>query len=166
LQLNFATVDAVANFADQFTRLESENVQLRKAVKTSADQVLEANMLAAEAQNENTYPKDKVKKLKMKMKDEQEARHKAFVEADEKVGSLRESIGILLSKISSCSYASFLEYFTVCNELLLNDIPGTADMHVDRTNKLRVDSMSDALTFATESGKQIQDLLNKTKGAL
>ncbi|KAM0900633.1 hypothetical protein ACQ4PT_020475 [Festuca glaucescens] len=135
----FATVDAVADFADQFTRLESENVQLRKAVKTSADQVLEANRLAAEAQSENICLKDELKKLKKKMKDEQEARHKAFVEADEKEGALRESIGNLLS---------------------------TADMPVDRTNKLRVDSMLDALTFETESSKQIQDLLTKTKGAL
>ncbi|KAK1643612.1 hypothetical protein QYE76_061417 [Lolium multiflorum] len=45
----FATVDVVADFADQFTRLESENVQLRKANKTSADQVLEANRLTTEA---------------------------------------------------------------------------------------------------------------------
>ncbi|KAK1665914.1 hypothetical protein QYE76_054073 [Lolium multiflorum] len=135
----FATVDVVADFADQFTRLESENVQLRKAVKTSADQVLEANRLAAEAQRKNICLKDELKKLKKKMKDEQEARHKAFVEADEKEGSLRESIGNLLC---------------------------TADMPVDRTNKLRVDSMSDALIFATESSKQIQDLLAKTKGAL
>ncbi|KAK1649697.1 hypothetical protein QYE76_067502 [Lolium multiflorum] len=135
----YATVDAVADFADQFTRQESENVQLRKAVKTLDDQVLEANRLAAEAQSENTCLKDELNKLKKKMKDEQEARHKNFVEADEKDGALLESIGNLLS---------------------------TADMLVDRTNKLRVDSMSDALTFATESSKQIQDLLTKTKGAL
>jgi hypothetical protein len=35
--------------------------------------------------------------------------------------------------------------------LFLHDIPGTADMPVDCTNKLREDSMSDALLFATES---------------
>jgi hypothetical protein len=38
----------VADFADQFTRLESENIQLRKAVKTSTDQVLEANKLTTD----------------------------------------------------------------------------------------------------------------------
>jgi regulator of replication initiation timing len=80
----FATVDAVADFADQFTRLESENAQLRKAVKTSVGQVLEANRFTAKAQNENTILKDELKKLKKKMKDEQEARRKAFIEADEK----------------------------------------------------------------------------------
>ncbi|KAK1645251.1 hypothetical protein QYE76_063056 [Lolium multiflorum] len=101
--------------------------------------VLEANRLGAEAQSENTCLKDELKKLKKKMKDEQEARHKAFVEADEKEGALRESIGNFLS---------------------------IADMHVDRTNKLRVDSMSDALIFANESSKHIKDLLKKTKGAL
>ncbi|KAK1649608.1 hypothetical protein QYE76_067413 [Lolium multiflorum] len=125
-------VDAVADFADQFTRLERENVQLRKAVKTTADQVLEANRLTTEAQNENTILKDELKKLKKKMKDEQKARHKAFIETDEKEGALREY----------CRYA-YRSY-----------------------NKLRVDTMSDPLSFATESSNQLQDLLKKTKGAL
>jgi predicted nucleic acid-binding Zn-ribbon protein len=88
----------VADFADQFTRLESENVQLRKAIKTSADQVLEANRLTAKVQNENTLLKDELKKLKKKMKDEKEARREAFIIADEKEGVLRESITNLLSK--------------------------------------------------------------------
>jgi regulator of replication initiation timing len=94
----FATVDAVADFADQFTRLESENVQLRKAIKTSVDQVLVANRLTAEAQNENTLLKDELKKLKKKMKDEQEARCEATIAANEKEGALRESISSLLRK--------------------------------------------------------------------
>ncbi|KAK1619021.1 hypothetical protein QYE76_024538 [Lolium multiflorum] len=80
----FATVDAMADFADQVTRLESENVQLRKAIKTLTDQVLEANRLTADARNENTLLKDELKKLKKKMKDEQEARRKASMIADEK----------------------------------------------------------------------------------
>jgi peptidoglycan hydrolase CwlO-like protein len=79
MQPIYATVDAVADFADQFTRLEAENAQLRKAVKTSADQVLEANKLATEAQSENTCLKDELTKLKKKMKDDQEARHRAFM---------------------------------------------------------------------------------------
>jgi predicted nucleic acid-binding Zn-ribbon protein len=103
LQPIFATVDAVADFAEQFTRLESENIQLRKAVKASADQVLEANKLAAEVQGENTCLKEELEKLKKKMKDDQEAQHKAFMEADEKEGALRESIENLLSKfLQSC----------------------------------------------------------------
>jgi predicted nucleic acid-binding Zn-ribbon protein len=88
----------VADFVGQFTRLESENVQLRKAIKTSADQVLEANRLTAEAQNENIILKDELKKLKKKMKDEQEARCDASMIANEKEGALRESITSLLSK--------------------------------------------------------------------
>jgi cell shape-determining protein MreC len=66
LQPIYAIVDAVVDFANQFTQLESENVQLHKAVKTSADQVLEANRLAAEAQSENTCLKDELEKLKKK----------------------------------------------------------------------------------------------------
>ncbi|KAK1687149.1 hypothetical protein QYE76_047997 [Lolium multiflorum] len=135
----FATVDVVANFADQFTRLESENAQLRKVVKISADQVLEANKLTGEAQTENTLLKDELKKLQKKMKDEQEARREAAIIDDEKEGALRESITNLL---------------------------GDADMPVDRTRMLREDSMSDGLSLATDFNNQVQGLLQKTKGAL
>ncbi|KAK1601744.1 hypothetical protein QYE76_004999 [Lolium multiflorum] len=135
----FAIVDAVADFAEQFTRLESENIQLRRAVKASADQVLEANKLAAEVQGENACLKEELRKLKKKMNDDQEAQQKAFMEDDENEGALRESI-----------------------ENLLN----TVDMPIDRRSKLQVNSMSDALSFATESSNQLQDLLKKTKGAL
>ena len=39
-------------------------------------------------------------------------------------------------------------------------------MPVDRTKRLRVDSMSDALSFAVDSSDQVQELLKKAKGAL
>ncbi|KAK1670620.1 hypothetical protein QYE76_058779 [Lolium multiflorum] len=135
----YATVDVVADFADQFTHLESENVQLRKTIKTSADQVLEANKLTADAQNENILLKDELKKLKKKMKDEQDAICEAAIAADEKQGVLRESITNLLN---------------------------AADMTINRARKLREDSMSDALSVATESNIQVLGLLQKTKGAL
>jgi uncharacterized coiled-coil protein SlyX len=106
LQPIYATVDVVADFADQFTRLESENAHLRKTIKTSADQVLEANKLLADAQNENILLKDELKKLKQKMKDEQDARREAAIAADEKEGILRESITNLLSKFLRACYFS------------------------------------------------------------
>ncbi|KAK1642613.1 hypothetical protein QYE76_060418 [Lolium multiflorum] len=92
----YATVDAVVDFAEQFTRLEVENAQLRKTVKTSADQVLEANRLATDAKNENALLKEELKKLKRQMKDEQDARREAAVATDRKEGVLRESIKDLL----------------------------------------------------------------------
>jgi hypothetical protein len=107
LQPIHAAFDIVVDFAGQFVRLEAQNVQVRKAAKTSADQVLEANRLASEAQNENASLKDEMKKPKKKMKEEQEARHKAFVEADKIKCALRDSIKSLLSKITSCLYASY-----------------------------------------------------------
>ncbi|KAK1653509.1 hypothetical protein QYE76_071314 [Lolium multiflorum] len=92
----YARVDAVVDFAEQFTRLEAENAQLRKTVKSSADQVLEANRLATDATKENALLKEELKKLKQQMKDEQDARHAAAVATDKKEGVLRESIKDLL----------------------------------------------------------------------
>ncbi|KAK1617227.1 hypothetical protein QYE76_022744 [Lolium multiflorum] len=110
--LIFATVDVVADFADQFTHLESKNAQLRKAIKTSADQVLEANRLTADAQNEKILLKDELKKLKKKMKDEQEARREAAIVADEKEGALRESVSNLLNSFNFFSCRTFSESFS------------------------------------------------------
>jgi predicted nucleic acid-binding Zn-ribbon protein len=110
LQPIYATVDAVADFADQFCRLEAENIQLRRALKASADQVLEAKKLAAEVQGENTCLKEELEKRKKNMNDDQEAQHKAFMKADEKEAALRESIENLLSKFLQSCMIVLLEY--------------------------------------------------------
>lgn len=98
MQPIYATVDVVVDFAEQFTRLESENAHVRKTIKTSADQVLEANKLTADAKNENASLRDELKKLKQQMKDEQDARREAATAIDKKEGVLRESIANLLGK--------------------------------------------------------------------
>ncbi|KAK1629188.1 hypothetical protein QYE76_003503 [Lolium multiflorum] len=135
----YATVDAVADFAEQFTRLEAKNSQLRKAVKSSVDQVLEANRLATDAKNENALLKEEVKRLKRQMKDEQDARRAAAAAVDEKEGVLRESVKDLLE---------------------------AANITVSRRHQLREDSTADALSLAAESNVQVLGLLQKTKGAL
>ncbi|KAK1681341.1 hypothetical protein QYE76_042189 [Lolium multiflorum] len=135
----YATVDAVAEFAEQFTRLEAENSQLRKTIRSSADQVLEANRLATDAKNENVLLKEEVKKLKQRLKDEQDARRATAAAVDKKEGVLRESI---------------------------KDLLDAADITVTRRHQLREDSTADALSLAAESNVQVLGLLKKTKGAL
>ncbi|KAK1618177.1 hypothetical protein QYE76_023694 [Lolium multiflorum] len=135
----YATVDAVAEFAEQFTRLEAENSQLRKTIRSSADQVLEANRLATDAKNENVLLKEEVKKLKQQLKDEQDARRATAAAIDKKEGILRESI---------------------------KDLLDAADITVTRRDQLREDSTADALSLAAESNVQVLGLLKKTKGAL
>ncbi|KAK1696686.1 hypothetical protein QYE76_013383 [Lolium multiflorum] len=126
-------------FAEEFTRLELENSQLRKTVRSSADQVLEANRLATDAKNENILLKEEVKKLKQRLKDEQDAKHAAAALIDKKEGALRESIKELLD---------------------------AADLTVTRRHQLREDSIADALSLAAESNIQVLGLLKKAKGAL
>jgi DNA anti-recombination protein RmuC len=99
LQPIYATVDAVVDFAEQFTRLEAKNAQLRKTVKSSADQVLEANTLATDAKKENVSLKEELSRLKQQMKEDQEARRATAIAIDKKEGVLRESIKDLLGKI-------------------------------------------------------------------
>ncbi|KAK1602816.1 hypothetical protein QYE76_017804 [Lolium multiflorum] len=135
----YATVDAVADFAEQFTRLEAKNSQLRKAVKSSADQVVEANRLAADAKSENALLKEEVNRLKRQMKDDQDGRRAVAAAIDEKEGVLRESIKDLLE---------------------------AANLTVSRRHQLREDSTADALSLAAESNVQVLKLLQKSKGAL
>ncbi|KAK1682772.1 hypothetical protein QYE76_043620 [Lolium multiflorum] len=135
----YATVDVVDDFAEQFTRLEADNAQLRKTVKSSADQVLEASRLASDAKKENALLKEEVSRLKQQMKDEYDARRAAAVAIDKKEGVLRESIKGLLE---------------------------AANLTVTRRDQLREDSIADALSLAAESNVQVLGLLQKTKGAL
>ncbi|KAK1682805.1 hypothetical protein QYE76_043653 [Lolium multiflorum] len=135
----YATVDAMVEFAEEFTRLEIEKSQLRKTVRSSADQVLEANRLATDAKNENVLLKEEVKKLKQRLKDEQDAKRAAAAAIDKKEGALRESI---------------------------RDLLDAADLTVTRRHQLREDSTSDALSLAAESNVQVLGLLKKAKGAL
>ncbi|KAK1644563.1 hypothetical protein QYE76_062368 [Lolium multiflorum] len=116
-----------------------ENSQLRKAVKSSADQVVEANRLATDAKSENASLKEEVSRLKRQMKDDQDARRAAAAAIDEKEGVLRESIKDLLE---------------------------AANLTVSRRHQLREDSTADALSLAAESNVQILRLLQKSKGAL
>ncbi|KAK1606934.1 hypothetical protein QYE76_030607 [Lolium multiflorum] len=139
----YATVDAVADFGEQFTRLEAENAQLRKSVKTSADQVLEANRFASDAKNENASLKRELSKLRQQMKDEQEARRAAAIAVDKKEGVLRESVKDLLGENPrgrqyNCQPSS----------------SASSGLHID------------ALSLAAESNVQVLGLLQKTKGAL
>ncbi|KAK1679880.1 hypothetical protein QYE76_040728 [Lolium multiflorum] len=132
-------VDVVAEFAEQFIRLEADNAQLRKAIKSSADQAIEANRIAAEAKSENALLKEEVTRLKRQMKDDQDAKRAAAAAIDKKEGVLRESVKDLLE---------------------------AANLTVDRRHQLREDSTADALSLATESNVQILRLLQKSKGAL
>jgi hypothetical protein len=50
--------------------------------------------------------------------------------------------------------------------LLIHYFPDVADMPVNRACKLREDSMSDALSLATDANIQVLVLVQKTKGAL
>ncbi|KAK1645145.1 hypothetical protein QYE76_062950 [Lolium multiflorum] len=132
----YATIDAVAEFAEEFTRLETKNSQLRKTIRSSADQVLEANRLATDAKNENVLLKEEMKKLKQRLKDELDAKRAAAVMA--------------------CN--SHVRW-----EPQEED---AADLTVTRRHQLREDSTADAMSLAAESNVQVLTLLQKAKGAL
>jgi hypothetical protein len=110
--------------------------------------------------------KEELKKLKKKMKEEEEeSKLKAQAQAYKKEGALHKSIESLLGK-TSLPISSLPAVFCRCSELFSVIFLGTADMPVDHTNKLRVDSMSHVLSFVVDSNQQIQELLKKAKGAL
>ncbi|KAM0859735.1 hypothetical protein ACQ4PT_046996 [Festuca glaucescens] len=131
-----AAVDIVVDFADKFISMEAENARLREVAKSSTEQLEKENKLATEAQREASNLKKELDLLKAKMKEEEQLKIEAQALADKKEGDLRKAV------------------------------ESAANMPVDRTSRLQVDSMSDAISFAVDSSDQIQRLLKKTKGAL
>ncbi|KAM0925266.1 hypothetical protein ACQ4PT_004298 [Festuca glaucescens] len=127
------------DFADQFISMEAENARLLEVAKSSTEQLAKANKLATEALREASNLKEGLDLLKAKMKEVEQLKIEAQALVDKKEGDLRKAVESLL---------------------------GAADMPVDRTSRLRVDSMSDTISFAVDSSDQIQRLLKKTKGAL
>ncbi|KAK1641667.1 hypothetical protein QYE76_059472 [Lolium multiflorum] len=101
--------------------------------------LIRCQRLATDAKNENILLKEEVKKLKQRLKDEQDAKHAAAALIDKKEGALRKSIKELLD---------------------------AADLTVTRRHQLREDSIADALSLAAESNIQVLGLLKKAKGAL
>ncbi|KAM0863262.1 hypothetical protein ACQ4PT_044707 [Festuca glaucescens] len=124
-----AAVDIVVDFADQFISMEAENARLREVATSSTEQLEKANKLATKAQREASNLKEELDLLKAKMKEEEQLKIDAQALADKKEGDLRKAVESLL---------------------------GAADMPVDHTSRLRVDSMSDAISFAVDSSDQIK----------
>ncbi|KAM0842398.1 hypothetical protein ACQ4PT_058389 [Festuca glaucescens] len=122
----------VTDFAAQFIRLEAENAQLREAAKSSAEKLEKANKLETDAWQEVEKLKKEPGQIKAKLEEEEKQKAEAQTQAEEKEGSLCKSIETLL---------------------------GAADMPVDRTNKPRVDSMSDAISFAVDSSEQVAPVI-------
>ncbi|KAK1698549.1 hypothetical protein QYE76_015246 [Lolium multiflorum] len=109
-------------------------------IYATVDAVVElTEKLATDAKNENVLLKEEVKKLRQRLKDEQDAKRAAAAAIDRKEGALRESI---------------------------KDLLDAADLTVTRHHQLREDSTADALSLAAESNVQVLGLLKKAKGAL
>jgi hypothetical protein len=104
--------------------------------------------------------------LKMKVEEEEQQRTEAQAQADKKEGDLRKSIETLLGKLLWLPLFLFPCQIALSYNVNLHIVSAAADIPVDCTNRLQVDSMSDALSFAVDSSDQIQELLQNTKGAL
>jgi membrane-associated HD superfamily phosphohydrolase len=156
----------VVDFAAQFIHLEAENVRLQEVSKSSSEQLEKANKLAAEARGEAAKLRKELDLLKAKMEEEEQQKIEAHARAEK-----RKAISANLLKPCwvNC-FDSFIPFFLPSRlyliMLILHNVSRAADMPVDRPNRLRVDSMSDAISFVMDSSDQIQELLKKAKGTL
>jgi peptidoglycan hydrolase CwlO-like protein len=90
-------------FASQFTSLEADKARLQKEVKSSSSKLEGAIKIAAEARQEIDSPKEELKGLKERLKDEEASRLAAEGWAAEKDDLLRQSSLALLSNSFSAS---------------------------------------------------------------
>ncbi|KAK1642147.1 hypothetical protein QYE76_059952 [Lolium multiflorum] len=111
------------------------------AVKSSADQAIEANRIAADAKSENALLKEEVTRLKRQMKDDQDAR-RAAAAIDKKEGVLRESVKDLLEVQGSIV------------EVILDDLPKAK---LDKT----LDEMAEA--FLVDPSEPVEVLKRRSR---
>ena len=145
----------VKDFAAQFVELEAENARLHQelaAAKSSAEQIETANKLATDAWQEAEDLKKELGQVKAKLEEEERLKEEAQSQAEKREDKLRKSIETLLGKSLRHLHPSFL---LDCYDLLLvfSSCSGAADTPVDRTNKLRVDSMTAAISFVVDSSE-------------
>jgi chromosome segregation ATPase len=107
-----AAVDTVMDFANQFIRMEAQNVHLWEVVKSSTEQLENTNKLATEAQGEAADLKKELDLLKAKMKEEEQLKIEAQAQADKKEGDLRKSVESLLGKLLRLLYLSIFAKFS------------------------------------------------------
>lgn len=160
----------VSDFANQFVKLEAENARLREelsAAGTSTEQVESANKLAAEARRRADDLEKELSEVKAKLEKEVKLREEAQSMARRREDRLRKSAESLLGKpirIFHQLLLPSLHIYVLSLSFMFG--PGAADAPVDRSNRLRVDSMADAISFAVDSSEQVQKLLVKTKATL
>ncbi|KAK1600850.1 hypothetical protein QYE76_018839 [Lolium multiflorum] len=141
----FSTASMVADFIAQFMKIKAKNAQLREELdvaKSSAEQIETASKIAAEAWHKTKDLEKNLTHVKAKLEKERKQKEEARSQAEK--GEYRP-----------CKFAE---------SLLLHRC--AADTPMDRSNKLQVDSLTDAISFSVDSSEQVQGLLVKTKVAL
>lgn len=160
----------VSDFANQFVKLEAENARLREelsAARTSTEQVEAANKLAAEAWQRADDLEKELGEVKAKLEEEVKLKEEAQSMVEKREDRLRKSAESLLGKPVQIFHRFLLPSLDVyVSSLSFMFGSGAADAPVDRSSKLRVDSMADAISFAVDSSEQVQKLLVKTKATL
>jgi hypothetical protein len=97
--------------------------------------------------------------LKEKLEEGEKQRTEAQARADKKEGDLCKSIETLLGKLLQLSLFLFTFQIALIFFVYLHIVLGAIDMPIHRSNRLRVDSMPNAISFAIYSIDQIQELL-------
>ena len=106
-------------------------------------------------------------KVKAKLDKELKAKKAAKSSAEKREDRLRKSVESLLGEFPRLLPRLFFHLLILCKSLtLFCFIPAAADTPVDRADKLRVDSMEDAVSFDVDANEKVQGLLAKTKTAL
>ena len=105
LQPIFSTVQRVSDFATQFVKLEAENAQLRKDLKTENERVQGANKLAEEAWQANDDLKLELAQVKeelSKARKAEEQKKKEETAATKALQHLVKAVEALLGELRIC----------------------------------------------------------------
>ena len=154
-------VSMVYDFAKQFVGMEEENARLRAELAAAKKLVVDAHLKVDALEKDNA-------KLKKSLDKEVEARESDNAAIAEKEVRLRQAIESLLGKfswINACIHDVAFIFLGNCLNCF-TCLTVAADIPVDRTGHLRVESLQDSIAFAIDSADKLKDLFGKTKSAL
>ena len=152
----------VSEFAEQFVKMETENIRLKSELTVTKNLVVDEHL-------KNEALEQEVAKLKKDLDKEIKARESAEAALSGHEVRLHEAAEALLGEFFLVTGCRSIILLLIYHEVMLTSllvVIVAADIPVDKSARLRVGPLEDAITFAIDSADKSKALFGKVKSTL
>ena len=152
----------VSDFAEQFVKMEAENVRLKSELAVSKNLVVDEHL-------KNDVLEKEVASLKEDLNKEIKARESAKAALSGHEVRLNEAAEALLGEFFLVTSCRPIILLLIYHEVMLTSLlvmVAAADIPVDKSARLRVGPLEDAISFAIDSADKSKALFGKVKSTL